>query len=216
MVGSRKTWLTTGALVAAALALVAGALLTRPQSGPESARPDEAKPATEITATVEGSPGGASDTPAGANIGTPTPGGAGQPQRGDEKASSPGEGTPSSAPPAAPVAEGRALETLGSPPEATVAMLDASAATPDSRYEVAFRPYGQTRGGGVVVLVRDSTSLGNVPKPFQFEGRNVLVAFESPTEAEVVTEGGDYRGIVQLRENRGVLVPVLLSVERGD
>jgi len=114
-----------------------------------------------------------------------------------------------------PAATGAALSTITTPPPRTLAMVPRENATPGSEYKVTVRVYGWGPSSGsiptAVVLVTDSTPLGDVAKPFVFKDRNVLVRLD-PEAAAALTKGGTYAGVITLRSSGDSLVPWLGDV----
>jgi len=187
------------AVIAAAVVLVAGALAVRGSS--DSALDAAKTEAGKRTATAAG-PQGATDPNA------------------DAKSAKKGASPSATAIPPLPdkgtstLVDGAKLGTVEQPPNATLALLDSKAATAGSRYTVTFRPYGTVRGGGVVVSVTKWDVEGHFKKTVDLSKRNVLLRYGTPSAEKAVTKGGTYVGLVELRDENGVLVPRLLSAKK--
>lgn len=205
----RKSWSIAAAVSLAVLALIAVALLMRPE--PEIGVGTEQARTPTTTATAE-----PTAAPRASGADSPTAGGRPERKRVPGGVTARSQPRDLQAPPPGPAPKGADLATLGGAPPETLAMLDASAATANSRYRIAFQPYGDVSSGGVVVLVTASEPVGNVEDPYALNDRNVLVTFDSEQVANALTTGGSYRGTLLLRENAGLLTPVLLSAERVD
>lgn len=192
-------WLI-GAAAAVGIVLVAAALVS--QGRERVASPQSA----EATAAV----------PAGAPTATAQPG-IGEQEVSETQPSAPASEAPPSGAPAAtpshPAEKGEKLLAITTPPPRTLALVEKESATANARYEVEFEPYGLAQGGGIVVRVTKSTAIGHVDKIVDFSDRNVLVRLASPEVAEAIAKGGTYSGVLELREEMGVLAPRLLSAE---
>ena len=114
-----------------------------------------------------------------------------------------------------PAADGAKLATVTAPPAKTLAMITREGATANSAYDVIVRVYGWGPTSGTiacaVVLVTQSTPVGDVAKPFDLKGRNVLVKLD-PGDAAALTRGGSYRGVITLRPAGDTLTPWLGDV----
>lgn len=211
-----RRWLVAGAVALLAVGVVVAALLT---AGDDD-RIGVPGSAGESSATVEAT--------ATADVGTPGVAGVSQPPDADDAVAEAGllpptgdQDAPSLAgatkPPGQPAAPGSALAAVTVPPQRTVSMIDSDMATSESRYDVAFDVYGFGPPGGagsLVILVRTSSPVRTVEQPYDFTGRNVLVRL-APAGGPTVTVGGRYRGVIALKPNGSVLVPVLSDVRSG-
>lgn len=109
-----------------------------------------------------------------------------------------------------PAPAGSALATITSPPQGTLAMVEASALAPDARYSVQFSPYGYgpPQGGQtLVVRISSATPQNDSAREFDFSGRNVLVQVAS--RSDVAGSGGAFTGTLTFRSQGKTLVPVL-------
>lgn len=112
------------------------------------------------------------------------------------------------------VREAVALSTIMSPPEHTIAFIDAKRYSADATYTVTFVPYGKGPSGDTLVIrISESEPGGDIAKPFDFRGQNVLVNMvQIPANSRVV-RGGEYSGVLRLVAQRDMLAPFLTSVK---
>lgn len=111
-----------------------------------------------------------------------------------------------------PVREQVALSTIMSPPQHTIAFIDAKRYSADSTYTVTFVPYGKGPSGDTLVIrISESKPGGDVAKPFDFNGQNVLVDMSQMPANSRVVRGGEYTGEIRLVAQRDVLAPYLTS-----
>jgi len=114
--------------------------------------------------------------------------------------------------------DGSELTTVTQPPAKTLSMLSTDTASAGSTYRVTFSVYGFGPNTGsvktAVILVSKSVVEGEPAKPFDFNGRNVLVRLD-PSAAGALTRGGTYSGIITLRQSGDTLVPWLGDVGSG-
>lgn len=195
----RKRWLGWGAVALVVLGIVIAAVVSANQ-----------RPSGSGTGSDTGTPtatAGDSLSPTGGAAGASgtTPGAAGS----SNGTSSLSAGAPTVSRPAAP---GAKLVTITVPPAQTLAMISAKNASADSTYSVTFRPYGTgpaRAGSPSIIIVVDSSRPGaGVEKPYDFTGRNVLVA-APPDVSKTVSKGGRYRGVIVLKLEGDLLIPLL-------
>jgi len=115
--------------------------------------------------------------------------------------------------PTTPIPEGSALATVTTPPESTLAMIDASKLSPDAEYTVTFMPYGYgpPQGGQtLVVRIEESTPENESAKAYDFTGRNLLASVEPGSDP--VTLGGTYTATLAFQSQGNLLTPVLSDI----
>lgn len=116
--------------------------------------------------------------------------------------------------PTEPAAAGSALATISTPPEGTLAMIDATKLGADARYAIAFSPFGYgpaQDGQTLVIRISTATAEDNVAGTMNFAGSNMLVQL-SPGET-VVADGGAFTGTLTFRRQGDLLVPVVSDVK---
>lgn len=192
----QKIWAVVGVAVVA-LALVAGALLTR---GSEE-RAGTTGASQESTATAEGS---SADTSAGV---------AGSPS-GPAEEPAPRTVDPNSivrAPSAGgtPAEAGSELATVTTPPAQTLAMVSTTSGAAGDTFRVSFRPYGPgpVRADGPTLVVRIDSSLRSNTNESRLvipNGTNAMVLV-APSQADAVSVGGTYTGTIELVPSSGAL-----------
>ncbi len=124
--------------------------------------------------------------------------------------------------PAVPQTDPVPLVDVGQPPERTLAFINADDFSADSEYFVTFVPYGTAGGSSeLIIQVTESQPRGEIAKPFDFNGRNLLVDTTMlPTDS--VTQGGTYTGVLRLvKEDSslaegGVLSPKLIEASPAE
>lgn len=120
--------------------------------------------------------------------------------------------------PTEPAQPGEQLMSIQTAPSETIGMLAVDAADPKSEYGVDFQPYGVGPGGreagSLVILVTASHPI-DVEHPFEFTGRNVLVQVD-PDTWDLVSEGGEYSGVITLTQQGDKLQPMLTDVETSE
>lgn len=144
------------------------------------------------------------DTPAEAT-GTPQPSGM------TTGPSQPGQTAPGTRP-TAPVAEGSALATISTPPDSTLAMIDADKLGADASYTITFSPfgYGPPQGGKTVVIRIATAEADNASaQAMDLSGRNMLTLLGQDAE---VAAGGTYTGTLTFRAQGDLLLPVIGSI----
>lgn len=113
-----------------------------------------------------------------------------------------------------PVREPVALSTVRTPPTHTIAYIDAKRYSADATYTVTFVPYGKGPSGDTLVIwVTESKPGGDIAKPFDFRGKNVLVSMAQLPANSRVAKGGEYTGELRLVAQREMLAPFLTSVK---
>ena len=133
---------------------------------------------------------------------------------GSSPASDQAGGTAPARQPDQPAANGAKLSGIGNPPPDTVAMIETGAAKAGSAYDVTFTPFGLGPSGAsdqLVIRVLGSTPRAGITKPFAFANRNVLANVAADSVGKVKT-GGEYRGVIVLTAQGGLLVPRLTKV----
>jgi len=123
----------------------------------------------------------------------------------------PGQTAPGTRP-TAPVAEGSALATISTPPEQTLAMVDASKLDADASYTVTFSPfgYGPPQGGRTVVIrITTAEADNDSAQAMDLNGRNILALIGQTAD---VAAGGTYTGTLTFRPQGDLLVPVIANV----
>lgn len=123
----------------------------------------------------------------------------------------PGQTAPGTRP-TAPVAEGSSLATISTPPEQTLAMVDASKLGADATYAITFSPFGYgPPQGGTTVVIRIATAEPNneSAKAMDLNGRNMLAVLGQQAE---VAAGGTYTGTLTFRPQGDLLIPVIADV----
>lgn len=202
---SNRARIVAAVVVAGAL-LVGAALLSRGTSGPAVVGTGPGVPSAEASST----PGARSTEGSSSIVGTSTVIGKDRTQQ-SVAASRTSDAV-------ALAVEGSELATVTQPPAKTLSMLSTDTASAGSTYRVTFRVYGFGPNTGsvktAVVLVSKSVAEGEPTKPFDFNGRNVLVRMD-PTAAAALTRGGTYSGIITLRQSGDTLVPWLSDVGSG-
>jgi hypothetical protein len=122
------------------------------------------------------------------------------------------EGTPA---PDQPARVGAPLANIENTPPNTVAMLEPSAATPGSKYDITFAPYGMglqdANESEFVIKVISSAPQPGVAKAYPFANSNLL-AMAGFDVLRNVDKGGLYKGTITLSTRGGLLVPVLSNV----
>lgn len=195
----RTWWYIAGGVVLAAL-LVVGTLLASPKRPGDTAARDGK--VSEATGGGEAPAGGEqpSETDDGPKPVIPSPT---KPKPVDPS----GEETDGAAP-TAPVADKAKLPEVDTAPERTLAMIEPKAASA-GEYDIEFRPYGtgpvQASATTLVVRIESAMPRASVKKPFKLTSRNALVNV-GPGASGVVKAGGEYRGVLELRPNDGLLV----------
>lgn len=194
-------------LVAASLVALAagGALLVRGNDGPDS-------PLGLLSGDGSGSSASTSATVSAENPSAPTTRTSDVIGRDHTKQSVAPSRT---ANPDVPPATGAVLSTITTPPSRTLALVPRDNATAGSEYKVVVRVYGwgpvSASIPSAVVLVTESTPVGDVAKPLALNGRTVLVKLD-PAAAEALTRGGSYTGVITLRLSGDTLIPWLGDV----
>lgn len=183
----KSHWIAIG-VAALAVALVAGALLY--------------KPAADGTSTESGKTSEEQVSPQDGTVDEPAEGAA--PSQQPPK-------IPEQAAPITPAPTGKKLKTMTEPPEDTLAMIEPQPGLSGAKYDVTFRPYG-TDPMGVVIAVSKSVPQAKTAAAADFNDRNVVVRFAVGVSGSVRT-GGTYTGVIQLREEAGLLVPYLISAK---
>lgn len=200
--GARK-WLWIGLAALAVVALVVAAVLTAGEGDGPTA------PGTTETTSTAGSQSVATSH-------APAPGSPAAAAASAAAVTSSGAGaTRPAAPPTKPVDEGAELATVTTPPSRTLAMVERDTATANSTYDVVFQVYGFGPGGGsmasLVVSISSSKPSPGTEKPMDLNKRNALCRM-SASEAEAVTLGGTYKGVITLKPSGDVLVLWLSDV----
>lgn len=130
-------------------------------------------------------------------------------------------GTATIAQPAAPntvAAAGSKLVELQAPPERTVGMLVVPKGFTAASYNVVFQPYGWGPGGAesgrLLVKVTSSKPANESATKLDkdFAGRNVTL-WATPQAAAVITLGGTYQGVMQVRPQGDVGVLYLVNAK---
>lgn len=151
--------------------------------------------------------GGDDDAPAPGPAGNPatTPGapaGSTQPTR-----------TPPGARPTTPAPAGSTLTTVTTPPEGTLAMIDASRLGANAEYTITFGcfGYGPPQGGQTLVIqIAEAAPENESAEALDMNGQNLLARL-APGVAPVKV-GGTYRGTLFFQAQGDLLVPVLKNV----
>lgn len=111
-----------------------------------------------------------------------------------------------------PPPKGSKLETITQPPGPTLAMIEKDVATEGAQYKVTFSPFGAAAqdpdGQRYVIAIAKAQPLGKGAKPYDLNGRNVLVTLAAGSKP-FPDRGGEFKGVVKLVEQQGLLVPEL-------
>jgi hypothetical protein len=112
-------------------------------------------------------------------------------------------------PPDQPARVGAPLASIWNTPPGTIAMLEPTAATPGSAYDVTFAPYGTGLEGGnppeLVVRVLSSKPRDAAAKNFAFANTN-LIANVASDSTDKVKKGGVYEATLTLVKEGDLLV----------
>jgi hypothetical protein len=200
---------TAVAVGAVAIALVAGALLTRdswsPGQGDDTRSVEET--ATTSGPAIAGDPDPSSDGPPPASSGLPGDGG--------EADSRP----PASSPVAQVPAAGSELETVTMPPARTLAMVASGSGAAGDTFRVAFRPYGPgpvRSDGPTLVIFIDSARRSNTnASDLVLASRTNALVTVSASVQNVVTRGGVYTGTLELVPSAEAFALRLTDVSRA-
>ena len=196
------------------LALVAGGVaLARRGGGPEGENGDDArKGEATSTAASTSTPSPSSPTRPGGTAGKPSSGtSAGSPRPGAPTSGKPGAPLER---PKAPATEGSKLATITAPPDKTLALLDPKKVSADIEWDIEFSPYGFAPSAPgspkrIVIAITTATKTAGKDTELSLNDRNMLVLLDAK---ETVTLGGKYTGHLNLREQGGVLVPILSGI----
>jgi hypothetical protein len=100
-------------------------------------------------------------------------------------------------------------------PPGTVAMLEPSAATAGSPYDVTFAPFGtglqDASQAELAIKVLSSAPRDPASKTFAFANTNVLVTVDRAS-LKTVQKGGVYKGKLVLVDRSGLLAPELSEI----
>jgi hypothetical protein len=114
-----------------------------------------------------------------------------------------------------PARVGEPLKGLANMPPGTVAMLEPTAATAGSPYDVTFAPFGTGLQDAsqveLVIKVLSSKPRDSGAKSFAFSNTNVL-AVVSGGSADKVQKGGVYKATLIMVDRSGLLVPELSDI----
>lgn len=204
---TRRWWIGAG-VVATLVALVGVGWWLWPDAGQDSP-----PPATQNSSIATASPVPPAAQVATATVSTPT---AGQPPT----SPAPGDSDrPGSAVPGSVAAQGEPLTEIVTPPEKTIGLVVVPKGFTEASYSVVFEPYGWGPGGQtsgrLAARIISAKPMGSGARALdqKLEGRNVSV-WASSDVASVLTVGGRYEGVVEIRPQGDVGTLYLTSAER--
>ena len=126
----------------------------------------------------------------------------------------PSQNATGSAKPNVPAPTGSALVTVTTPPEGTLAMIDASKLKSDAQYEIVFSPfgYGPPQGGQTLVIrVTKAEAKNESASAMDFANRNMLAVLAAGDD--VAASGGSYKAKLTFRVQGDLLIPVIGDIE---
>ncbi len=203
----KKKWLAAGAVGLVSGILVVAAFASRSDSLDPTAEVANPGAASQDASAAAGQDPGADNPATPGGQGTNDPGASGA--NGQSTTPTSGAGDPTSGAVVAPT--GQQLQRVTQPPEHTLAMLNADAATPGAVYDIVFEPYGtgpQSSSSSVAALVVSAKMRDGAEGP-NLNKRNVLLLLGP---GEVVAKGGSYAAVLTLTARGETLVPIVSNV----